>query len=489
MSEQAGTELTDVAAGALRDAFDAAGYTVEGVADRLGPQANAALGRNETVPAWRATENGDPLDSLIRLFLLQRPVPESLLGKAFPGLLDELISIGLLVAEGYDLRAAVDVRPYAEDDRRCWVVADLTPGLDGRREPMRPDYVLGIAPASLSLVKLTVPVVAGSALDLGTGCGIQALHLADRVDRIVATDVNPRALQLTRWTAALNQLRLDVRAGSLYEPVADERFDLIVSNPPYVIAPPGDGRLTYRETGFAGDSVVEQLVRKAPQHLNEGGWCQLLANWTCVRGQDWRERLASWTGDRSSWVVQREQLDPAEYVELWLRDAGLHGRPEYTTRYDAWLRWLDEQQVEAIGMGWVTLHNTPGTTTCEEWPYEIEQPIGPCVLARFERIEDLPSELDDLHLVVAEDVVEETAGPPGSADPATIVLRRQRGMRRAEQADTVLAGFVGACDGDLSTSQILTALAQLLDADAADLHDRYAAPIRRLVVEGFLDPL
>jgi hypothetical protein len=487
MSEQAGTELTDVAAGALRDAFDAAGYTVEGVADRLGPQANAALGRNETVPAWRATENGDPLDTMIRLFLLQRPVPEPLLGMAFPGILDELAGIGLLVAEGSDLRAAVDVRPYSEDDRRWWVVADLTPGLDGRREPMRPDYVLGIAPASLSLVKLTVPVVAGSALDLGTGCGIQALHLADRVDRIVATDVNPRALQLTRWTAALNQVRLDVRAGSLYEPVADERFDLIVSNPPYVIAPPGDGRLTYRETGFAGDSVVEQLVRKAPQHLNDGGWCQLLANWTCVRGQDWRERLAGWTGDRSSWVVQREQLDPAEYVELWLRDAGLHGSPEYTTRYDAWLRWLDEQQVEAIGMGWVTLHNTPGTTTCEEWPYEIEQPIGPHVLERFERIEDLPSDLHALHLVVAGDVVEETAGPPGAADPTTIVLRRQRGMRRAEQADTVLAGFVGACDGDLTAGQILTALAQLLGADAADLHDRYAGPIRRLVAEGFLD--
>jgi hypothetical protein len=330
--------------------------------------------------------------------------------------------------------------------------------------------------------------VVDRALDLGTGCGIQALHLADRVDRIVATDVNPRALQLTRWTAALNQLRLDVRAGSLYEPVADERFDLIVSNPPYVIAPPGKGRLTYRETGFVGDSVVEQLVRNAPRHLNDGGWCQLLANWTCVRGQDWRERLASWTGDRSSWVVQREQLDPAEYVELWLRDAGLHGRPEYTTRYDAWLRWLDEQQAEAIGMGWVTLHNTPGTTTCEEWPYEIEQPIGPHVLERFARIEDPPSELDDLHLVVAEDVVEETAGPPGAADPATIVLRRQRGMRRAEQADTVLAGFVGACDGDLTAGQILTALAQLLDADAADLHDRYAGPIRRLVAEGFLDP-
>jgi hypothetical protein len=233
--------------------------------------------------------------------------------------------------------------------------------------------------------------------------------------------------------------------------------------------------------------VVEQLVRQAPEHLNPGGWCQLLANWTCVRGQDWRERIAEWTGDLSGWAVQREQLDPAEYVELWLRDAGLHGRPEYTSRYDAWLRWLDEQQVEAIGMGWINLHNVAGSLHAEEWPYEIEQPIGPHVLARFERSEELPDDLTGLHLVVADDVVQETAGPPGAEDPATIVLRRQRGMRRAEQADTVLAGFVGACDGDLSVGQILDALASLLDREPAEIHDAYLPEIRRLVIEAFLD--
>ncbi|MEU4390402.1 class I SAM-dependent methyltransferase [Kribbella sp. NPDC023855] len=478
-------ELDADLADRLRAAFEAAAYTVEGVAERLGAQGNQALGRNETTVAFRRTAAGDPLDTLTRLFLLQRPVPRELAEKAFPGALDKLVALGIIKEAGHQLAAALDVRPYAEDDRHWWVVADLTPGLDGRREPMRPDYVLGIAPASLSLVKLTVPIKAEKALDLGTGCGIQALHLADRIGHIVATDVNPRALQLTRWTAALNRVELDVRDGSLYEPVEGERFDLIVSNPPYVIAPPAaDARLTYRETGFAGDAVVEQLVRQAPQHLTDGGWCQLLANWACVRGRDWQERIAGWTGDRSAWVVQREQLDPAEYVELWLRDAGLHGRPEYTSRYDAWLRWLDEQQVEAIGMGWINLHNTAGSLDAEEWPYEIEQPIGPHVLDRFERTEALPADLTGLYLTMADDVVQETAGPPGAEDPTTIVLRRQRGMRRAEQVDTVLAGFVGACDGDLSVGQILDALASLLERD--DLHADYLPKIANLIREGFL---
>jgi hypothetical protein len=397
-----------------------------------------------------------------------------------------LVALGIIAVEGGSARAALDIRPYAEDDQQWWVVADLTPGLDGRREPMRPDYVLGIAPASLSLVNLTVPIKAERALDIGTGCGIQALHLAGRVNQLVATDVNPRALQLARWTAALNRIDLDVRAGSLFEPVRDERFDLIVSNPPYVISP-GDGRLTYRETGLAGDSLVEQLVRQAPYHLTDGGWCQILANWTCVRGEDWRDRIADWTGDRSAWAVQREQLDPSEYVELWLRDAGLHGLPEYTAKYDAWLQWLDGQDVEAIGMGWITLHNVAGTLEAEAWPYEIEQPIGPHVLRRFERNEGTPDDLTGLHLTVAEDVIQETTGAPGAEDPATIVLRRQRGLRRAEQVDTVLAGLVGACDGDLSVGQILSALADLLDRPLEDMLRDYLPDVRRLVVEGFLD--
>jgi hypothetical protein len=84
-------------------------------------------------------------------------------------------------------------------------------------------------------------------------------------------------------------------------------------------------------------------------------------------------------------------------------------------------------------------------------------------------------------------VVQETSGQPGAEDPATIVLRRQRGMRRAEQADTVLAGFVGACDGDLSAGQILGALADLLDRPVQDVYREYLPEVRRLVVEGFLD--
>jgi hypothetical protein len=128
----------------------------------------------------------------------------------------------------------------------------------------------------------------------------------------------------------------------------------------------------------------------------------------------------------------------------------------------------------------------------EEWPFEIEQPLGPEVLDRSRRTDWL-AERSDAELLAARpaarsDVRQEAVGEPGAADPATIVLRQQRGMRRARQVDTVEAGLVGACDGELSVAQILDALATLLGQDAAALRRDRLAAVREMVADGFLLP-
>jgi hypothetical protein len=87
---------------------------------------------------------------------------------------------------------------------------------------------------------------------------------------------------------------------------------------------------------------------------------------------------------------------------------------------------------------------------------------------------------------VRPDVRQETVGAPGAEDPETIVLRQQRGFRRARQADTVEAALVGACDGDLTVGQILDALGQLLEADPVQLRATYLPVVDELVHEGFL---
>src|SRR5690606_2201617 len=146
----------------------------------LGPVAHAALGRNETAPGLRRTTEASPLATLVRLFLLQAPVDRGDAERALPDLVEPMCGEGFLEASGGQVRALLDVRPYATDgvDGDLWVVSDLTPGLDGLPNRVGPDHVLGISSASTSLAQLTLREPVGRALDLGTGCGVQALHLA-----------------------------------------------------------------------------------------------------------------------------------------------------------------------------------------------------------------------------------------------------------------------------------------------------------------------
>ena len=474
----------------LRDALAAAGFTYDGVAELLGTQAHDALARNETAPGLRRTPGDGPLETLVRLFLLQAPVPIDDAAQALPGLVEELSVEGILEHTAAEVVARLDLRPYAAGDVDLWVVSDLTPGLDGSPNRVGADHVLGISPASTSLAQLTIREPVGRSLDLGTGCGVQALHLATHSDVVVATDVNERALRITRLNAALNGVgNVEVRSGSLFEPVADERYDLIATNPPFVISPATGERLVYRDSGLPGDRVVEHIVRTAPDHLTDGGWCQVLTNWVVARGLAWEDRLGGWLReDCDAFVVQRELLDPAAYVELWLKDAGLHGAHDYLDRYDTWLSWFDEQGVEAIGFGWVNLRRRadarPGIHRFLDWPHAVEQPVAPAVAAWGAAL-DVEVGHDSL-LVRRDDVQQETFGAPGAEDPATVVLRQQRGLMRARRADTVEAALVGACDGDLTLGQILDALAQLLDRDPVELRADYLPVVRELVEEGFL---
>lgn len=486
MRSLSGDPETTKDAARIREAFAAADYTTEGVADLLGPVAEAALARHETVPARRtACADGTALAALVRLFLLQDILAES----DAPLPLNAATRLGLVECSGGKLRARLDVRPH---DEAFFVVSDLGTGLDGDVRPVGADHVLGVGGASVSLAELTVRHPVGRALDLGTGCGVQALHLTRHVEQVVATDRLPRALELAALSAALSGVEVDLREGALFDPVAAETFDLIVSNPPFVIGA-GAGRRTYRDGGLAGDDLCRLLVGAAPDHLNPGGWCQLLANWVHRRGEDWRERVGAWLPtDCDGWALQREVLDPAAYVSLWLHDAGDVAGPDYLERYDAWLAALEADGVEGVGFGWIALRrvDTPGVHRVEEWPHAVAAPLGPHVAEAFERTAWLRAHDDAALLaarpVVAEDVVQELVGEPGAEDPRHLVLRQGSGLRRARKVDTATAALVGACTGEAPIGVLLGAVATLLDEDEGEVRGRLLPVVRELVAEGYL---
>jgi methylase of polypeptide subunit release factors len=458
----------------VRGLFRQAGYTVDGVRDLLGDVAGAALARGEIVPALRASRGGTPLESLVRLFWLQVPVPAA----ALPA--DDLVALGLAEHHGDELRARLHVEPVEHTDGG-YVVSDLAarPG-SGR---VRPDHVVGQGGASANLAQLVVHKSVDNLLDLGTGSGVQAVHLADRARRITATDLSPRALELAALSFALSGVEAELLAGDLFEPVRDRTFDLIVANPPFVISP--DRRFEYRESGLPGDELCRRLVREAPRHLAEDGWCHLLANWLHVDGEDWRERVAEWVEGVDGWVVQRDVQDPAEYAELWLRDSCEAGTPECRDRYDAWLDYFERRRVTGIGFGWITLHRSGGEEVrVEELRHAVDRPVGAYVA---DVVRGRPEVTPEMTLRTADGVVQEQIGPPGAEDPERIVLRQTRGLRRAAQVGTVEAALAGACDGDLPLGPLLAAIADLTGADADAVRVRAEAVLPDLVADGFFD--
>jgi len=237
------------------------------------------------------------------------------------------------------------------------------------------------------------------------------------------------------------------------------------------------------------------VVRDGVSHLAEGGTLQVLANWAHLQGRDWADRMGEWLAGTGcdAHVVQREVLDVHEYVELWLADAGLAGSPDYRRRYAEWLDYFAGLGIEAVGMGWLLLHRADRAdpwVRIEAWPYGVEQPIAPALAAELDAVQ-VERGLDDAavlgrHWVLAPDVVEETTGEPGAGDPQHIVLRQQRGFRRAVEADTALAGVLGACDGELGLDQILASVAGLLGVDATLLAADLVPRVRDLVVDGLL---
>ena len=514
---------------------DLAPFTVDAVESLFGPLASAALGREQSVPAILAVErSSEPIAALVAAFVLGRPVSRQALDAALPQLgTDGAVRLGLAEAAGQgpadQVRPIVDLRPYAAVDAagtaHWWVASDLAELATGA--PLRPDHVLGVGGASVTLARCTIRRPVGSVLDLGTGCGVQALHARRHARRVTATDLSARALAFARFTLALNrglnpgdEVPVELLEGSLLEPVAGRQFDLVVSNPPFVITPrrPDVPAYEYRDGGLVGDALVERLVAGVGAVLAPGGVAQLLGNWEHRRGTPWQERVGAWldASGLDGWIVQREVQDVAQYAETWIRDGGLPDPPRYAELYRAWLADFEARQVEAVGFGMITLRRPaadPGSAggalrgagsgtpagagrpplrRLEELAGPLDRPVGDHLADCLDAADWLAATGDEAllasRLVVASDVTEERHHRPGEEDPSVILLRQGGGFGRVVRVGSELAAVVGACDGELALGPIIGAVAQLVSEPVDAVQGAVVPALRALVADGFARP-
>ncbi len=312
-----------------------------------------------------------------RLFYMARAVPradaEALLA---PLGCAPLIGAGLLHEDGDRVRAECAVLPVND----LLIARDFESWATGR--PMGTDYVLGVGLATRMLAEFTPRDSRNLALDLGTGQGYQALLAGAHAGRVIGTDINRRALRLCGWAVAMNgKSNIELREGSFFEPVQDERgrFDLIVSNPPFVIAPPHD--MAAIGGRWEGDRFVEQLLRDIPEHLAEGGVAAVLCNWHHPTPEAWPGRISAWIEGRGvdAWIVQLKHDDPRTYATNWLREsASVESEAAMIAaeaKVDSWLEYYRRIGVGAISLGIVRLRR---------------RTAGPGGPANFIRAESIP---------------------------------------------------------------------------------------------------
>jgi hypothetical protein len=235
--------------------------------------------------------------------------------------------------------------------------------------------------------------------------------------------------------------------------------------------------------------------------LAPGGVAQLLGNWEYRSGDpaDGLDRVRGWVDASEvpldAWVVERERLDPLAYAELWVRDGGtVPGTPAYAQLVQAWLEDFAARGVTGVGFGYLLLHRPPsGPPTLARYE-RVTQPVagalGPHLLEattawdRLRRLDD--AALAASVLIIAGDVTEARHHLPGAENPSIIELRQGGGFGRTLEVDPALAALVGACDGDLAVGRLVSAIADLLDADADELAADLLPRVRELVFTGFL---
>jgi SAM-dependent methyltransferase len=161
------------------------------------------------------------------------------------------------------------------------------------------DAVMGAAPTTSDLCQAAHPTrPIERFLDLGCGAGTAALLFAERAATSVGVDVNPRAILLSRLNGALNGIeQVEFREGDLFEPVRDESFDLIASQPPFVARPPALSTSTFLHGGLRGDELPARVLGEISHHLRPGGRAVVLVEWPIVDDRPLEERVRDAIGD------------------------------------------------------------------------------------------------------------------------------------------------------------------------------------------------
>jgi protein-L-isoaspartate O-methyltransferase len=478
-----------------REVLSDAQYSYDGIVEALGDD-EWFTPRAIDMPRYERLLSGPSrLHTLTRLFLFGLSSPASDVEDALqPTTMEAWVKAGLIkTAQAVgNVRSVFRLTPV--DDL---LVASDNPQLDSIEIPE--DFVMPPAVTSMQLAWAAIPSRSRNTLDLGTGSGYLGLIASRFSEQVIATDRNLRAGQLARFNALLNGVdTLDSRVGDLFEPVQNERFDLILSNPPFVITP--KRRLMFRDSGIRGDEFCRRLIREMPSHLNDDGYCQLLCNFAEDRDAAWRNELSEWFNglgcDALVLTLNRQPID--KYAMDWITATESQEVAVVPALFNEWMDYYDREGIAAVRFLLVTMRRRDGAvnwTHIDDDGSKIVDGAGDKILARFKLLDFLANTHDETsllaeNLALNEDVrlIQEHVMTAEGPRVRKNGLETHVGLRQSAQLDANVMRFLVYCDGQRPLREALKKLSQMLGIKDTHVHQIALPVVRHLIERGFLAP-
>ena len=479
--------ITRAEAELLRAFFRDAGYSEDNL-KTLGFR-DLASNRLRNVPRLlHKTHEPNRLNTLLRWFWLgasqAKSVAAEFIPPEFSGL---LVASGLLVEEGGNLIP----QAMLMEANNFLLASDYTAKID--RED--PELVLWPNPTSRLLLRMTIRRHSRATLDLGPGTGIQAIAAAGHSDTVVASDLSARAGNFAAFNACLNGIEnIEVLVGNGFETVAGRQFDLIVSNPPFFISP--FSKYLFCNNRLELDQLCAQLVRQAPEFLNEDGYFEMLCEWAQVEEQAWEERITEWLQNTGcdTWVIKAYTRDPADYAEQQIRSM-LSITGQDAAAFNEYMAYYERFRVRFIHGGIIIMRRRSGKNwvLLDEINQLPKEPFGDAVIRTFQARDFLQNHTTDEAVLdvrprLSPDVrLEQILRQDGNRwSSDSLTLKLGKGLPSSVGLQTLVAEFLSGCDGTQSLREVSQRLASRVNAPPDRVVTECAQSTRKLIERGFL---
>ncbi|NRA13750.1 MAG: methyltransferase [Crocinitomicaceae bacterium] len=292
----------------------------------------------------------EPLHHLIRLFLLRGRISADKEKKLFgDALFETLLTIKVLGIENekafsYVSLFTVDGFLIATDHRFLFLKEDI----------MQEDPVMYIGSDSLGLIQSAPRYPSKYTLDLCTGSGVQAIVASRYSNRVLAIDINPRAVRFARFNAMLNGIHnMEVQLGSLYERLDNHSFDTILANPPFVPSPNMETK--FRDGGSSGEDVLKTIIEGASEKLSDNGQLHIVTD--LVNVDDYQQKLANWWNNEKANMLLLKTADRNEILFSVPHCHHPFGQnyDEYTAELFNWVENFRSENLVAVNFGYILI--------------------------------------------------------------------------------------------------------------------------------------